>query len=142
MERMFQERGVDIGLFYGKDEQYFSGESRLGIEIKNDKESLNTGNLYIEYQERLDIFGSWVDSGIFKKDNTIYLAIGTYENVFFLRKSKLKAIFEKAEAYEQYGIRLVAARRGTSKGFIVPIPFASRISETIEQVIDHVVFTL
>ena len=51
---IFKHYGFDIGLYYGKDEQY-AGESRAGIEIKYDKESLKTRNIYIEYKERLNV---------------------------------------------------------------------------------------
>lgn len=31
----------------------YSGESKLGVEIKYDKKLCETGNVYIEYQERM-----------------------------------------------------------------------------------------
>lgn len=54
----FKKRGVNIGLYYGKDSQY-SGESEVGIEIKYDEKSKSTGNYYIEYQERMFSYGVW-----------------------------------------------------------------------------------
>ena len=131
VEHLFEEQGIDIGLYYGKDEQYNKGESKLGIEIKNDKESLNTGNLYIEYKERISENGKWIESGILKDDNTIYWAIGTYENLFFIKKSILK------NKMDDKNIKHVFAKRGTSRGFIIPIHDVKIISDPIDIVITN-----
>ena len=131
IDNMFKEEGIDIGVFYDKDSQY-SGESRAGIEIKYDNESLKTGNLYIEYQERLNEGEPWVDSGILKNDNTIYWAIGNYEFVYFIAKEVLVDILE---GKINIPIKRVSARRGTSKGFILNRKIAEKISDPIDVVV-------
>lgn len=132
---LFRKKGFDIGLYYGKEEQY-SGESKVGIEIKNDKESLNTGNLYIEYEERLTDHATWAKSGILKKDNTIYWAIGNYNHLFFIKKSVLIGLMN--QQYTGIRVRHVSARRGTSKGYIISIWDAGKIADSIETVIRNV----
>ena len=78
-----------MGLYYGKDEQYYKGESELGIEIKRDIKASETGNLYIEYEERLRNRGQWVKSGILKDDNTKYFIIGDIGQYWILSKEQL-----------------------------------------------------
>lgn len=63
-EWVFRQYGIDIGLFYGRQQQYEVGETRAGIEIKHDKKSQETRNYYFEYMERLTAQGSWVESGL------------------------------------------------------------------------------
>jgi hypothetical protein len=131
IDNMFKEQGVDIGVFYDKDSQY-SGESRAGIEIKYDDKSLKTPNLYIEYQERLNEGEPWVDSGILKNDNTIYWAIGNYEFVYFIAKKDLVNILNGDLDIQ---IRHVAAKTGTSKGFLLNKNDAKKISNPIDVVV-------
>lgn len=132
---MFKNHGFDICIYYGKEEQY-SGESKAGIEIKNDKESLRTGNIYIEYKERLYDGGLWVDSGILKNDNTTYWAIGNYQYIFFIKKCVLVDILDGR--YPKINVRHVSAKRGTSKGYIISIRDAQSISDTIDTVIRNI----
>lgn len=135
VDYMFKKHDFDIGIYYGKDEQY-SGESKVGIEIKNDKESLKTRNIYIEYKERLNDRSPWVDSGILKNDNTIYWAIGNYNHIFFIKKRVLIDIMDKK--YPEIKVKHVPARRGTSKGYIISIKDAETISDTIDTVINNI----
>lgn len=139
IEHLIKEKGnIDIGLYYGKEEQYKQGESRAGLEIKRDIKSRETNNLYIEYAERLNTDGKWVKSGIFKKDNTKYFLIGDFDEYFILRKNDLLDIYEKIakNKYRPFnGIRLVKARRGTSLGFIIPIKSAKKISMSLDELI-------
>lgn len=89
---MFRRHGYDIGLFYGKDQQYHQGETKAGIEIKCDMRLQKTGNVYIEYQERMTNAGEWVDSGILKQDQTKYFLIGTVEEFFILPRETAKLL--------------------------------------------------
>ena len=135
VDYLFKKHGFDIGLYYGKEGQY-SGESKAGIEIKNDKESLKTGNIYIEYKERLHNEGSWVDSGILKMDNTTYWAIGNYQDIFFIRKSVLIDVMNGK--YPDIKVKHVYAKRGTSQGYIISILDAESISDSIDTVISNI----
>ena len=51
-----------------------------------------TGNVYIEYQERMTNAGEWVDSGILKQDQTKYFLIGTVEEFFILPRETAKLL--------------------------------------------------
>lgn len=129
----FLKNGLDIGLFYSRDGQY-SGESKAGVEIKYDKRSKDTGNLYIEIAESLTREQMFVSSGIFKEDNTKIIAIGNYSFIYFFEKNKLIELYQNIGNYRD--LRKVCARRGTSKGFILPIRIADNFSLSIEEVID------
>jgi hypothetical protein len=134
IDMMFKKKDFDIGLYYGREEQY-SGESKAGIEIKNDIISQRSGNLYIEYKERNKISGKWVDSGILKKDNTVYFAIGNFEFIYFIKKSVL--IDVRNNKYPNITITNVCPSIGTSKGYLLSIEDAEKLCEPIEEVIQN-----
>lgn len=93
VETEFKKYGVDIGIFNDSEGQ-FSGECKLGIEIKNDAKSLETGNTYFEIKERLKGTGEWVDSGVCKEDNSKYYLIGYPEKYYIFVKSDIVAFYE------------------------------------------------
>ena len=139
IERKFQDKGINLGLFYGREEQYNKGENELGIEIKRDMMAADTGNLYIEYMERLNPNGDWVLSGIFKKDNTNYFLIGDINKFWILRKIDLKELYLKIEENGgrlENGCRIVEARRGTSKGFLLPTGLADKKTLSLDKLIE------
>lgn len=134
----FKNRGIDIGLYYGRYGQH-NGECEAGIEIKRDIKSKETGNLYIEYAERHYNNGPWVDSGIFKKDNTKYFLTGNIEEYYILNKQELKNLYEKVEKSNgklNDGCKVVMAKRGTSKGFIIPKSVASKLSMSLDELVN------
>lgn len=126
-EQVFRNYGLDIGLFYGKSQQYNLGETQAGIEIKCDKRSEETGNYYIEYQERLNNYGEWIDSGILKNDNTKYYFYGVVNNYAIFPRNKLMEYYDKiiVENIQLEGCRKVQI--GTSKGFVITKEEAQKI---------------
>ena len=94
-EWVFRQYGIDIGLFYSRQQQYEVGETRAGIEIKHDKKSQETGNYYFEYMERLTAQGSWVESGLLKKDNTRYYFYGVIGDYLILPKDRLMDYYRR-----------------------------------------------
>ena len=94
-ESEFLKYGLDIGLFYGRREQYEMGETRVGIEIKCDKMSVQTGNYYFEYQERLNPGLDWTDSGILKNDNTKYYFYGVIGNYSIFPRSVIRDYYQR-----------------------------------------------
>lgn len=135
LEQLFLGYNFDIGLYYSKDGQY-SGESASGIEIKFDEKSLETGNLYIETNESLWSDQNFVNSGIFKDDNTKIIAIGNFKFIFFFRRDFLVELYNEIDQFPELKKR--SAIRGTSKGFIMPISFAEKYTLGIEEVINIV----
>lgn len=135
-EWVFRQYGIDIGLFYGRQQQYEVGETRAGIEIKHDKKSQETGNYYFEYMERLTAQGSWVESGLLKKDNTRYYFYGVIGDYLILPKDRLMDYYRRIvlENDPPAGCRKAEALRGTSKGFLLPRTEAVKISLPIAQV--------
>lgn len=132
----FKQRGIDIGLYYGRDAQY-SGESDAGIEIKYDKRSRETNNFYIEYQERMWNTGSWVDSGILKDDNSRFFLYGTMSGYVIFERETLLDYYERLMDGERIpGIILVREQQHqTSKGFILKPEVWQDITLSVEQVI-------
>lgn len=130
VDSVLNEQGIDIGLYYDMDGQY-NGESELGVEIKYDNRLSETENIYIEVSESLNPGQSLVNSGILKEDNTKVLAIGNYEQIFFLPKNLLLKLYTRES--NEVPIRNVRATRGTSEGFIIRARDARTISIPIEQ---------
>lgn len=137
---LFQQRGVDIGLYYGKEQQYHSGETAAGIEIKLDKRSAETGNYYIEYQERMTADSVWVNSGILKDDSTSFYLLGTMDNFVIFERSWLMGYYHQLVERNRKlrDAKLVYERtHNTSKGFIL-FPEASRCGNiSVETLIEE-----
>lgn len=141
IERQLEQRGIDLGLYYDREEQYNHGENALGIEIKRDIKSRETGNLYIEYAERLNAYGDWVASGIFKDDNTNYFLIGDIDGFWILEKRELEDLYnliDRNGGKLRNGCRMVRAARGTSLGFIIPKNVADNMSLSLDQLVAEI----
>ena len=139
VDYLFRQLGYDIGLFYGKNQQYKQGETKAGIEIKCDMKLQKTGNVYIEYQERMTKDGEWVDSGILKKDETRYFLIGTVEEFYILPLPKLQNYYNRlVKCGEKIsGMRLVEEKEHqTSKGFIMSRQRAEQDNIKVEDVVN------
>lgn len=132
----FKKRGIDIGLYYGRDAQY-SGESDAGIEIKYDKRSRETNNFYIEYQERMWNNSPWVDSGILKDDNSRFFLYGTMSGYVIFERGILLDYYEQLMDGKRIpGIILVREQQHqTSKGFILKPEVWRGITLSVDQVI-------
>lgn len=140
IDDLFCRHGYDIGLFYGKEQQYNQGETKAGIEIKCDMQLPKTGNVYIEYQERMTKAGQWIDSGILKPDQTRYFLIGTVGEFFILPKKKLQDYYYRLVKDRETikGMRLVGERaHQTSKGFIINQQRAKQDHISVQEVIDN-----
>ena len=141
IENCFKKQGVDLGIYY--DNQQLNGENELGIEIKADNRFKETGNLYIEYAERMNSRQKWTKSGILKDDNTKFWLIGNPEEFFIVKKSELVKLFNIIKNTPNKWInkcKLVKEiDHGTSKGFIVKkdkmdeIAYAKSIEDYIQK---------
>ena len=93
------------------EDQINIGETLEGYEIKFDDKLKETGNLYIETEERTNKEKQYVPSGIFRDDNTIKYVIGNYDIIFIFNKTILKDLYKIKKILENH--------RETSKGFLL-----------------------
>ena len=137
--KLFSDKGLDLGEYTTPAGQY-NGENELGVEIKNDTLIKKTGNIYIEYMEKLKASNSvFVNSGILKEDNTKYILIGDYDGFWIFRKDKLIEIYNEEVSLKQKNkvsprkIRFVQI--ATSKGYLFPLNEAIKETISIDTVI-------
>jgi len=117
VSKFLLEEGIDIGLF--RDRNQYIGESELGVEIKLDKRFRSTNKLYFEYAERQKE-KKWVNSGFLKEDNTEYIVIGDYNDLFFFKKKDIINQHEKKEN--------IQVETETSKGMLITLEKSKEIS--------------
>ncbi len=135
----FYKRGVDLKPYWNADGQD-SGENELGVEIKYDKESANTGNYYIEYAEKSNENNNdYIASGILKEDNTRLFFIGNKTEYVILKKSNLVDIYNQQKQLMRdigrtgEGYRFVSI--ATSKGLLIRKELAKDISISIDDAV-------
>lgn len=118
--------GFDIGLFTNVNDQYNIGESKRGIEIKNDEKIQEHLNIYIEYAEKSNAKNKrFVPSGILREDNTNFILIGNHDIAFLLNKSKLlEYINEYPDIYSKKKI-------GTSRGYVISLNEVGKMPEDV-----------
>ena len=80
--------------------------------------------------------GQQLHIGILQEDNTKILAIGNYEQIFFLPKNLLIKLYIGKSS--KVPIRNVSATRGASKGFIINASDARMISIPIEPYLNSI----
>ena len=125
----FKRYGLDIG-GYNSEKGQFTGENKFGIEIKYDMRMNETGNIYIEYSERLKSSQNWIKSGILKDDNTKYWLVGNESKYFIFQKQTLLNVYSRLLNNQKVAeCRMVEEKlNGTSKGFIMSVSFAGNIA--------------
>ena len=110
---LLSEIGISLSTYSSKKYQYSVGENKQGIEIKFDDRYKETGNLYIEIKEKSNATNpNYVDSGIYRSDNTWLYVIGDYTEVFIFSKKQLIMMHKKGIFKE--------VTTPTSIGFLVP----------------------
>ena len=82
-------QGLPLITYSSEKYQIEKGENKLGVEIKFDDKFKETGNLFIEVEERRNENKKYVNSGIFRDDNTWLYVIGNYEWAFIFFKNQL-----------------------------------------------------
>lgn len=111
-EQLYLKRHLQLDIIDDELEQYSIGETKQGYEIKYDKRFQETGNLYIEYAEKTNAQNyKFVESGIFRKDNTHTWIIGNYKEAFMFLKKSLQTIYSNGNAYR--------VETDTSKGILL-----------------------
>jgi len=116
---LLYDAGLPIISYSSKKYQNMIGENKAGLEIKNDENFRKTGNLYIEIAEKSDPSNfSYVESGIYRNDNTWLYLIGDKDTVFVLSKKQLRLLHESGK------YRMVETP--TSKGMLLPVADAEK----------------
>ena len=112
---LFQKK-LNIGIvnFQTQEYQYKFGENIQGVEIKFDNVFQTTSNLWIEIAERHNPSNPYLDSGIFRKDNSWLYCIGNYEVIYIFSKNLLILLFQT----NRYPV--IENKLMTSRGFLLP----------------------
>lgn len=100
--------------------QFKKGENKQGFEIKFDHWCSITKRLSIEIAERTNIENSFVQSGIYRKDNSIFYVHGNMDIVFLFSKKMLQGM-HKTGRYEE-------KEEPTIKAFYIPFEHAIKYS--------------
>lgn len=109
---LMNEIGIALSSLSSKKFQYSIGENLQGIEIKFDDMYSKTGNLYIEVKEKANPKNiEYVNSGIYRNDNSWLYLIGNYNEIFIFGKSHLKLMYETSKYKE--------VKKPTSIGFLL-----------------------
>jgi hypothetical protein len=124
--------GYRIHVYRTKDEQFNIGESKEGFEIKYDARSTGdctygecspTGYVAIEVAEKTSPSQEcWVDSGIYRNDNSIWYVVGNYQRLWIFSKKKLKDMYRS-------GKYKTVKTKETLKTMLIPIKEADVSSE-------------
>jgi len=115
---------LSIGVinFQSKEYQFKFGENMQGVEFKFDNLFQNTGNLWIEVEERTNPDLNYSNSGILRKDNSWLYCIGDYRVLYIFSKKFLANLYN-SKRYEVIENNLM-----TSKGFLLPKTDADKYS--------------
>ena len=95
------------------EEQVNIGENSAGFEIKFDKKFRDTGNFWIECQERSNVNIPYSPSGIFTDDNAWLFIYGDYKTLYIFSKKQLQN--------ECKNRKQRINNMDTSVGFLLPI---------------------
>ena len=105
---------IPIMQYASKEYQISVGESRQGIEIKNDENYAKTGNLYIEVAEKArPRVGDYIPSGIYRRDNSWLYVIGDFNTIFVYGIRLLQILAESGRC------PIIEIGTKTSKGFLL-----------------------
>tara|TARA_R110002012_G_scaffold280_9_gene1109 strand:+ start:946 stop:1419 length:474 start_codon:yes stop_codon:yes gene_type:complete len=112
-EQLYKQKNFKLNLFESKLDQYNIGESLEGIEIKFDNKMKYTKNVYIEFAEKTNSNNKdWINSGIFRNDNTHSWIIGNYNKAYIFWKIALQQIFKNKKYLKEVETK-------TSKGVLL-----------------------
>ena len=115
VQELLYKSGMPICCYASKKYNIEKGESIGGVEIKHDKRMKDTGNIYIEFAEKHYQSERYVYSGILRKDNTTFYAIGDFHLVLLLSKEQLLATILSGN--------FKRVQTETSIGYLVPLEY-------------------
>lgn len=110
---LIEDIGIALSTYNSKNYQYKKGENKQGFEIKFDDRLKETGNIYIEIAEKSNPNNfNYIQSGIYRNDNTWLYLIGDYSVVYIFAKNFLQKMCD-SNKYKKVQTK-------TSKGFLIP----------------------
>jgi len=112
--------GIDIEILWAKEDQFNIGESRKGYELKYDSRWRATGNLFVEIMEKTRE-GTWINSGIYRGDNTEFYVIGDLETMWVFRINVIRDKVEATGPYDGFKLRRVITGADSGIGALLPI---------------------
>jgi hypothetical protein len=117
-DMLFEACGIMISCYSSRKYQYEKGENRQGVEIKLDNWCFKTKRLSVETAEKTAIENAFVESGIYRKDNSIFYVQGN-PNIIFVFSKKLLQLLHRSGRYEE-------KQEATIKTFYLPFEDAYR----------------
>lgn len=121
--------GVCIVRFDSQEYQCAVGENAGGVEVKIDRKFRETGNLFIETEEKSHAACDWKLSGILRPDNSWLYAIGDFDGFYILSITLMRIMHRMAGANEGFKFRRVET--ATARGFLFPVTEAKRFADKI-----------
>ena len=116
-EYMIKTHNLPI-IYYTSYKRQWNGESFNGIEIKYDKRSVTSNNLFILSKVKNKL-GKWQPSGIYKNDNTTWFIIGNLKEAWMISKHMLLQLVPYLTEVE--------TNTGESMGYLLPKEKANKI---------------
>ena len=113
--------GITLNQYASRKYQYERGESASGIEVKHDLKLCETGNLFIEVDERSspEVEG-FTPSGIYRDDCCWLYLIGDHNRAVLLSKSQMRYLLEHG-GLEKFGVKgPLPNKTKTAHGYLVP----------------------
>jgi len=90
-----EKMNLSVDVYKNIQDQYNIGESEQGFEIKYDKRYKETNNIYIEVAEKTNKNNlNFIDSGIYRNDNSWILLIGNFDVIYFFGINTLRLLYE------------------------------------------------
>ena len=123
--RLFQLEGKAIAFIEGYANQLKYGDTDVGIEVKFDRRLHDTGNLFIEIDERRTVDKPFVASGIYRDDLSRWYLIGDYSRCYVFKKEALVAL------HMRRGRPSIISKRKTSHGFLIKPRDIPRVLERV-----------
>lgn len=124
MARQVAGAGFDLELKYGKEREQQLGRlaEHTRIEVKSDRYAASTGNLAVEYQQRLN--GRWRQSGIATTEADMYVfELVGLETWIWVETARLKALTRRAIGA---GLKKDVGDGGNHRNAMVPIEWITR----------------
>jgi hypothetical protein len=121
--------GLPLQVYRSRDGQKLWGESTLGLEVKLDENFRETGNLFIETEERPTTAQGWKPAGIYSVPPPWLYGIGDFFTLYLLATSFLRIAHERSKQF-----RRVENKTQTGRGFLLPVDTATKWAAHILEV--------